>query len=124
MTTTETSQSRFDGLKLGLALLFITAGIGAYYYFADQYILLYRVLALVGVAAFAVVLVYQTEFGKRTWQYMQDARTELRKVIWPTRTETAQTTLVVAIVVIAVGLFLWLLDLFFGWAIRTLFLSL
>jgi preprotein translocase subunit SecE len=48
------------------------------------------------------------------------ARTEVRKVVWPNRTETTQTTLYVIIMVIIIGIFLWLLDMFLLWATRLL----
>ena len=58
--------------------------------------------------------------GKILWSYFQNSRTELRKVVWPTRVETMQTTLIVSIVVIVAGVFLWFLDLFFGWGSQAL----
>jgi preprotein translocase subunit SecE len=120
MTTVETGQSRFDTVKLIAAILVLAAGVAGFYYFAEQYFLPYRVLALLAATAVAIVIAYHTTAGKALWIYAQDSRAELRKVVWPTRTETLQTTLVVAIVVVVVGLFLWVLDLGFGWAIREL----
>jgi preprotein translocase subunit SecE len=120
MATVEATQSRFDVVKLMFALLLLAAGIVGFYYYAEQFILLYRVIGLVAVASVSLLVVYSTERGKSLWQYFQDARTELRKVVWPSRTETTQTTVVVAIVVVLVGFFLWLLDVGFGWAIRQL----
>ena len=120
MTTVETGQSRFDTVKLIAAILVLAGGVTAFYYFAEQYFLPYRVLALLAVTVVAIVIAYNTAAGKTLWTYAQDSRAELRKVVWPTRTETLQTTLVVAIVVVVVGLFLWVLDLGFGWAIREL----
>jgi|SRR5688572_4901204 len=120
MTTVETGQSRFDTVKLIAAILVLAGGVTGFYYFAEQYFLPYRVLALLAVTVVAIVIAYNTAAGKTLWTYAQDSRAELRKVVWPTRTETLQTTLVVAIVVVVVGLFLWVLDLGFGWAIREL----
>jgi preprotein translocase subunit SecE len=120
MTTVETGQSRFDTVKLIAAILILAGGVTGFYYFAEQYFLPYRVLALLAVTAVAIIIAYNTAAGKALWTYAQDSRAELRKVVWPTRTETLQTTLVVAIVVVVVGLFLWVLDLGFGWAIREL----
>ena len=79
-----------------------------------------RVLALLAVVVFAVMIAYQTMVGKILWSYFQNSRTELRKVVWPTRVETMQTTLIVSIVVIVAGVFLWFLDLFFGWGSQAL----
>jgi preprotein translocase subunit SecE len=120
MNTVEAGQSKFDTVKLVAAILVLAGGVTGFYYYAEQFFLPYRVLALLGVTAVAIVIAYNTSPGKSLWTYAQDSRAELRKVVWPTRTETMQTTLVVAIVVVLVGVFLWLLDIGFGWAIREL----
>ena len=52
--------------------------------------------------------------------FLREVRDELRKVVWPTREETVQTTLVVMIVVTVVAIALWLLDMFLGWAVQYL----
>jgi preprotein translocase subunit SecE len=120
MTTVEAGQSRFDTVKLITAILVLAGGVTGFYYYAEQIFVGYRALALLAVTAISIVIAYNTTAGKTLWTYAQDSRAELRKVVWPTRTETMQTTLVVAIVVILVGLFLWVLDMGFGWAIRQL----
>ena len=110
----ETQGSWFDTLKLWIALALLGGGVAAFYWFADQSPL-YRALGLVVVAAAALGLAYTTAPGRRLWGFMQDARTELRKVVWPTRTEAMQTTLIVLLVVLLVGVFLWLLDMLLQW---------
>ena len=60
---------------------------------------------------------FQTEKGRRIWSFFGEAQIEVRKVVWPTREETVQTTLVVILMVFVIALFLWLLDLFLGWSI-------
>lgn len=52
--------------------------------------------------------------------FAREARVELRKVIWPTRQETLQTTLVVLVMVVVVAIFLWLLDMLLLWAVNGL----
>ncbi len=120
MATVEATESKLDSVKLALAVLVLAAGVYGFYHFEQQFLLIYRVLALLGVVLVSLLIVYQTAKGKSIWQYAQDSRTELRKVVWPTRTETLQTTLIVAVIVIIVGLALWLLDIFFGWFIQWL----
>ena len=51
---------------------------------------------------------------------LKEARVELRKVIWPTRVETGQTTAIVVVVVLIVALILWALDSLFAWIIASL----
>jgi preprotein translocase subunit SecE len=121
MSTVEAGQSsRLDAVKWMAAILILAAGIAGFYYYAEQIFVAYRVLALLAAAVISLAIAYNTAAGKALWVYLQDSRAELRKVVWPTRAETMQTTLVVAVVVIVVGVILWLLDMGFGWAIREL----
>ena len=77
-------------------------------------------MAILAVAGVAVAIVYQTDLGRRAWSFVQDSRTEVRKVVWPTRAETVQTTLIVMALVLLVGIFLWLLDMLLAWGFQTL----
>jgi len=85
-------------------------------YFADQS-LLYRVLGILVLAAVAGLLALQTAKGAAFWTLVKGSRTEIRKVVWPTRQETVQTTMIVVAVVVVVALFLWGLDSFLGWLV-------
>ena len=51
---------------------------------------------------------------------VREARTEVRKVVWPTRKETMQTTGIVLVVVFLVAIMMWIMDTFFGWAVGQL----
>ena len=101
--------SGLDTVKLVLAGLIVAAGIGGFYVYGDQP-LLYRVLGLVALVIVAGGIGLTTMRGKALTTFMQGARTEVRKMVWPTRVETMQTTMLIFVVVILVGLFLWLLD--------------
>jgi preprotein translocase subunit SecE len=98
-----------DRIKLVLAVLALAAGIGGYYYLADK-LLLVRVLVLLGAAVVTVVIAMQTEFGRGAWTFAKESRQEIRKVVWPSRKETVQVTLVVVAMVVAAALFLWIVD--------------
>ena len=98
-----------DRIKLVLAMLALVAGIGGYYYFGDQ-LLLVRVVVLLGAAIVTVVIAMQTEFGRAAWVFAKESRQELRKVVWPSRKETVQVTLVVVAMVVVAALFLWIVD--------------
>ena len=113
----ETQSSSADNAKLAVAAVIGVAGLVGFYALADQSLLL-RVIGLLVVAAVVLGLVYQTALGKRTVGYFRDARTEVRKVVWPTRAETTQTTLIVLLLVFIVGVFLWLLDSVLSWLFR------
>ncbi len=82
--------------------------------------LLYRALGVLVLAAAAVAVALTTERGRQFNRYRKEAWTELRKVIWPTRTETTQTTLLVLAVVLLVALILFLFDMLISFVIGLL----
>ncbi len=85
-----------------------------FYYFSEVSFL-FRVLGLVAAFVVAASIFFTTEKGKFAADFLQAARLELRKMIWPTKTETLQTTLIVFVAVIVVAIFLWMVDLFLSW---------
>ncbi|NEX19123.1 preprotein translocase subunit SecE [Thiorhodococcus mannitoliphagus] len=106
----EARGSGLDTIKLAVAIFLLVAGIFAFYYFSGISTLL-RVVGLLVIGAGAAAVVFQTELGRQLWQFVADARMEVRKVVWPSRQETLQTTLVVVVMVIVVGIVLWLFDM-------------
>jgi preprotein translocase subunit SecE len=112
----EASASRFDGLKWLVVTALVAVAVVGNSYFADQS-LLYRVLGIVALAAVAGYVALQTAKGASFWSLVKGARTEIRKVVWPTRQETVQTTMIVVAFVLVVALILWGLDSFLGWLV-------
>ena len=108
-----------DVLKWFVAAILLGAGLVGFYWFSEHSTLL-RVIGLLLAVAAAVVVAVQTEKGRSTWDFMRDSRTEVRKVVWPTRKETSTTTAIVMGVVVVVGLFLWMLDTLFGKLVQML----
>ena len=106
----EVEGSGMDTAKLAVSVALIVAGIYAFYYF-EAYSALLRVIGLLAVVGAAVAVAYQTAIGRRIWQFSLDSRTEVRKVFWPSRQETIQTTLIVFAMVLVVGVVLWLFDM-------------
>ena len=113
----ETIDSPSDRMKLISVAALIVGGLILFYLLSD-FSFLYRVLGLLVVFGIAVFLFLQTGRGTRTLSFFKDSRTEVRKVIWPTRAETTQLTITVMIIVFLVGLFLWLLDTMLSGAFR------
>ena len=113
------ASSGLDMLKYVLSLVLISAGVVAFYQFSDIS-QLYRVLGIVAVVVVALAVMMTTVVGRQSWVFAQEARLEVRKVVWPSRSETMQTTLMVFAMVIIVGFILWLLDMFLFWAITSL----
>lgn len=106
--------NRLDGLKWLVVAVLVAAGVAGNMYFAGSS-LLYRVLGLLVLAAVAALVALQTGRGQSFWQLVKDARVEIRKVVWPTRQETMQTTLIVVGFVLFTALILWGLDTLLGW---------
>jgi len=115
----ESGSSVIDTAKLVLAIGLLIAGVVGFYYFSQQ-LLLYRVLGVVGLSIVSIAMILTTSLGKTFWGFVKEARVEVRKVVWPTRQETVQATLIVVALVFLVGLMLWLLDMFLFWVISQL----
>jgi preprotein translocase subunit SecE len=115
-TKAETSEYQLDALKWVVVIGILAGGIYANSYYAAIEPL-YRALAGVVIAGFAFAIALQTEKGAFVWDLAKEARVEVRKVVWPTNQETAQTTLIVVAVVIFVALILWALDSGLSWGV-------
>ena len=115
----ETEGGRLDSLKLGVAVLILGAAIYAFYYFEEQLLVL-RVLGLLAVAGISIFIAAQSALGKSILGFITGAQREVRRVVWPTRAETMQTTFAVVLMVLLVGIFLWLLDMLLLWGIQVL----
>jgi preprotein translocase subunit SecE len=111
----KTSSSR-DVILWVLVGVLIAAGIVAYYYFQDIAWAL-RVAGGLVLICIVIALAYQTHQGKQVWSFAKAARMELRKVVWPTRQETVQMTLLVVAMVVVMALILWGIDTFLLWLV-------
>ena len=110
-TKVEESPTLVDTAKLILAVGIVVAGLFVYYYFGESSQLL-RALGVLVALGLAAVVALQSMQGQSLWKFIQAARIELRKVVWPTREETIQTTIAVMVFALIMGVFFWLLDLF------------
>tara|TARA_R110000787_G_scaffold286104_1_gene403346 strand:- start:1747 stop:2085 length:339 start_codon:yes stop_codon:yes gene_type:complete len=108
-----------DKLKLIVAAALMVAAIALFYTYSE-YSTLLRVLGLLAVAALSLFIVSRAAVGATVLSYISDTQVEVRKVVWPTRQETLQTTLVVIVMVIVVAIMLWGYDSLLGWAVRAL----
>ena len=103
-------QSSFlDIVKLLGSVLVLLAGIVSYYYLI-QISILFRVLIVLASVVVSLVIFFQTSKGQALWEFFQGSRIEIQKVVWPTKQETFQTTLMVFVFVLIMGIFFWLLD--------------
>ena len=110
----EAAVSRLDSLRWVVVLALVASGVYGNSYYGDQPIL-YRVLALLVLALVTGWVASLTHKGSDFLTLVKGSRTEIRKVVWPTRQETMQTTLIVFVFVIITGLILWGLDSVLGW---------
>jgi preprotein translocase subunit SecE len=118
-TQAEASTPVFDVVKQVFSVVFVIAGVAAFYYFSEVQ-LLYRVLGLIIMAAIVLGMMLTTDIGRAVWGFVLESKMEVRKVVWPTREETMRTTLLVFAMVFIVGLILWFLDMFLFWGVRLL----
>jgi len=112
----ELNDNRFDVIKWVVVALIVSVGVFGDSYFSAEPVL-YRAIALVVLGLVAGFVALQTSKGKAFWSLLKEARVEIRKVVWPTRQETMQTTLIVVAVVLVMALLLWGLDSLLGWLV-------
>ena len=98
-----------DKLKIAAAVILLGAGIAAFYYW-DQSPLIARVGAVLGGAVAGAVVFLLSAPGKEFYAFAQESIEETRRVVWPNRKETLQTTGVVFAFVVVMALFLWVVD--------------
>ena len=115
----ESQGSALDVVKNIVAVALVFVAIAGFYIYAEESFL-YRVLGLVAVSLVAAGIALSTAGGKNLLAFMKNARTEVRKMVWPTRVETMQTTLMVIVIVIALAIFLWFVDMLLGLGIGSL----
>ena len=108
-----------DKIKLGFAVLLLAAGIAGFYMLAEHALVL-RVLTVLAGVALATSVAWFTVPGKQFFAFGKDSWVETKKVVWPTRKETLQTTGVVFLLVVVIAIFLWIVDAGLMWAVKLL----
>jgi preprotein translocase subunit SecE len=106
----EVGATGLDTVKLAVAAGLVVVGLWGFYFFAN-FSLLLRVVVLLALSGGAVAVALTSLPGRKLWRFAIDSRMEVRKVVWPTRQETIQTTLIVMVMVFVLGLLLWLFDI-------------
>ena len=126
-TKKKAASNPLDGLLWLVSLVLIVAAIGGNYYYTQYLMIDESSFARLGRVALVIVVILAglgvtlfTTKGKRLLAFGRDSYTELRKVVWPTRNEAMQTTVIVFIAVCVVSLFLYLCDLVFLQIVRVI----
>ena len=116
----ENLKSNPDQWKTILAVLILVAGLALYYVNPLDFNSLTKVLITLLVFIGAAVVFIKSSQGDRFVHFLKETRIELRKVVWPTREETAKTTGIIMIAVVIVAIFLWIVDAFFTWGVQSI----
>ena len=103
-----------ERIKIGIAALVALGGLVAFYWLGEQPLVI-RLAALLGAWAAAIVLMWFTEAGKTFAAFSRESWEEAKRIVWPSRKETMQTTLVVFAFVFIMALFLWMVDASLLW---------
>lgn len=115
-STEEQPISSFDTLKWGVIFLLLAAAVAGNYVYGEESVLI-RAVAVVVLVGIAGLIALQTEKGRNAAIFAKEARTEVRKVVWPTRQEAVQTTGIVLVVTLLMSLLLWGLDSVLFWLV-------
>ena len=109
--------SQVDILKWLMVACIVGVGIVGNVYF-DTYSLAIRTSALILLAIIAGLIALTTHKGALLWSFFMDARIELRKVVWPTRQETVQMSMILVALVSLMSVVLWGIDSLFAYLIN------
>lgn len=108
-----------DKIKLIAAILLLGAGVYAFYFLANQAMAL-RVVAVLAAVAVAGAVAWMSSPGKAFVAFAQEAVKETKRVVWPSRKETMQTTGVVVLLVLVMAAFMWTVDAILAWGVKYL----
>ncbi len=108
-----------DKIKTIVALAIVAASLFVYYS-QEEVSVLFRVLGVVAAVIIAFLISATTEKGAASIAFIRSAIVEMKKVVWPSKKETTQTTLTVGVMVVIVGIILWTFDQIIGWGVRLL----
>jgi preprotein translocase subunit SecE len=108
-----------DKIKLYLALLISVSSVALFYMYPEQS-LLYRVIAMLVALGISFLIASKTEWGSELISFLRLSTVEMKKIVWPSKKETTQTTMIVGVMVLIIGIMLWIFDQFIGWGVRYL----
>lgn len=108
-----------DKIEITLAILLVIAGVSGFYYLGDSATIVRVSMVLLGLILGFLVF-WLSHPGKQFYGFSQESIAETKKVVWPTRKETLQTTAVVFAFAVAMAVFLWLVDTGLLWAVKIL----
>ena len=108
-----------DKIKLIIALLLVGGGIEGFYLLEDH-AMVFRILAVLAGLVLAAVVFGTTLSGITFYDFSRDSIAEAKRVVWPSRRETIQTTVAVFVLVLIMAIFLWIVDIGFMSLVKVL----
>lgn len=115
----ETVTSAADKAKVALAILVAILGVVGFYWLAEQPTVI-RVGSVLGGLVLGAIIAYTSNPGQQFFAFSKDSWAEARRVVWPTRKETVQMTMIVFVFVVIMAIFLWIVDQSLQWALAHL----
>jgi len=115
-STESQPSTSLDGLKWVVIILLLAGAVVGNYIFTEESVLI-RAIAIVISVVIAGLIAMQTEKGRTAVSFAKESRTEVRKVVWPTRQEAIQTTAIVLVVTAIMSVLLWGLDSVLFWVV-------
>ena len=106
-----------DKIKIAVAAALLMAGITAFYYWSESLMIIRVTSVIAGTVAGAVAFWTSTP-GKEFFTFAQESVDETKRVVWPTRKETLQTTGIVMVFVVIMAIFLGILDAWLAWLFK------
>lgn len=106
---TENASTPVDLLKWFIVIGLLVLAIAGNHIYEETSVLV-RALGVVVAVVVALLVASTTNKGSQFVSFAKESRTEVRKVVWPTRQETTQTTIIVMVAVVIMSLLLWMLD--------------
>jgi len=112
-----------DKIKLAIAVVLVGVGIWAYYWLGEATTLILRILAVLAGMAAGAAVAWFSEPGRQFAGFAAESLAEVKKVVWPSRKETVQTTAAVFAFVVVMAVFLWISDKTLEWVLYELILG-
>lgn len=120
-------KSRLESLKILIAIILLVAGVAGYYipndWFGSLPGFVRALFPVLGVSIALITVFFWCDFGRNLTSYIRDSVTEIKKVVWPERSDAIKQTLFVAFFVMILALFIWLVDGGITWLFYTIILG-
>ena len=108
-----------ERIKIAIAALIAAGGLWGFYLIADRPMVI-RLGVILGAFALAAGVMWFTQAGRDFVVFARESWEEAKRVVWPSRKETMQTTGVVFVFVFVMALFLWGVDTGLLWITQKL----